>query len=114
MSAIKPEVIYCSINGYGPKGEPHNKAGYDLMMQAFSGMMSTTGYADSPPVRSGASVIDMTTVIAAYSGIMTALVKRMQGGGSHVTASLLETAISLLGYHAVAWLPHRSTPSIRR
>lgn len=112
VSAIKPDVIYCSINGYGPKGELHNKAGYDLMMQAFSGMMSTTGYADGPPVRSGASVIDMTTGITAYGGIMTALVKRMNGGGgSHVTASLLETAISLLGYHAVAWLQTGKLPT---
>ena len=112
VSAIKPDVIYCSINGYGPRGELHNKAGYDLMMQAFSGMMSTTGYADGPPVRSGASVIDMSTGLTAYGGIMTALVKRMNGGGgSHVTASLLETAISLLGYHAVAWLQTGKLPT---
>ena len=112
VRAIKPDIIYCSINGYGPRGELYNKAGYDLMMQAFSGMMSTTGYADGPPVRSGASVIDMTTGIAAYSGIMTALVKRMMGGGgSHVTASLLETSISLLGYHAVAWLQTGKLPT---
>jgi hypothetical protein len=105
VKKIKPDIIYCSINGYGPKGPLYNKAGYDLMMQAFSGIMSTTGYAGGPPVRSGVSFIDMSTGICAYSGIMTALVKRMQGGGgSHVTASLLETAISLLGYHAVAWL----------
>ena len=112
VRAIKPDVIYCSINGYGPKGALHNKAGYDLMMQAFSGMMSTTGYADGPPVRSGASVIDMSTGITAYGGIMTALVKRMQGGGgSHVTVSLLETVISRLGYHAVAWLQTGKLPT---
>jgi len=112
VRAVKPDVIYCSINGYGPKGELYNKAGYDLMMQAFSGIMSTTGYADGPPVRSGASVIDMTTGVVAYSGIMTALVKRMTGGGgSHVTASLLETSISLLGYHAVSWLQTGKLPT---
>lgn len=112
VRAIRPDVIYCSINGYGPQGELHNKAGYDLMMQAFSGIMSTTGYPDGPPVRSGASVIDMTTGIVAYGGIMTALVKRMMGGGgSHVTASLLETSISLLGYHAVAWLQAGKLPT---
>jgi crotonobetainyl-CoA:carnitine CoA-transferase CaiB-like acyl-CoA transferase len=112
VRAIKPDVIHCSINGYGPNGALYNKAGYDLMMQAFSGMMSTTGYADGPPVRSGASVIDMSTGCIAYGGIMTALVKRMMGGGgSHVTVSLLETAISLLGYHAVSWLQCGKLPT---
>ena len=103
VRTIKPDIIYCSVNGYGPNGEMHNKAGYDLMMQAFSGVMSTTGHEGGPPVRVGISCIDMTTGIAAYGGIVTALLKRLNGaGGSHVTVSLLETAISLLGYHAVS------------
>jgi crotonobetainyl-CoA:carnitine CoA-transferase CaiB-like acyl-CoA transferase len=109
---IKPDIIYCSINGYGPNGDLHNKAGYDLMMQAFSGVMSTTGHEGGPPVRIGVSCIDLTTGMTAYGGIMTALVKRMNGGGgSHVTASLLETAISLLGYHAVAYLQAGKLPT---
>lgn len=112
VRAIKPDIIYCSINGYGPNGELHNKAGYDLMMQAFSGVMSTTGHEGGPPVRIGVSCIDLTTGMVAYGGIVTALVKRMHGGGgSHVTASLLETAISLLGYHAVAYLQAGKLPT---
>ena len=112
VRAIKPDIIYCSVNGYGPNGDMHNKAGYDLMMQAFSGVMSTTGYEGEPPVRVGISCIDMTTGITAYGGIVTALVKRMNGGGgSHVTVSLLETAISLLGYHAVSWLQAGKLPT---
>jgi crotonobetainyl-CoA:carnitine CoA-transferase CaiB-like acyl-CoA transferase len=112
VKVVNPEIIYCSINGYGPQGELHNKAGYDLMMQAYSGIMSTTGYPDGPPVRAGVSFIDMTTGIVAYGGVMTALVKRLQGGGgSKVTASLLETAISLLGYHAVTWLQAGQLPT---
>lgn len=112
VRAIKPDIIYCSVNGYGPNGEMHNKAGYDLMMQAFSGVMSTTGHEGGPPVRVGISCIDMTTGITAYGGIVTALLKRMNGGGgSHVTVSLLETAISLLGYHAVSWLQAGKLPT---
>ena len=103
--ALREEVIFCSISGYGEKGPMRNSAGYDLMMQAFSGIMSTTGYEGGPPVRVGASCIDLATGFVAYGGIMTALLNRARGaGGDWVRVSLLETAISLLGYHAVAWL----------
>lgn len=103
--ALKPDVIFCSISGYGEKGPLRNKAGYDLMMQAFSGMMSTTGYEGGLPVRLGASCIDLSTGVIAYGGIMTALLNRFRGaGGDWVRVSLLETAISLLGHNAVAIL----------
>ena len=81
------------------------------MMQAFSGIMSTTGVDDGPPIRSGVSFIDMSTGSFAYGAILTALINRMQGaGGCWVRVSLLETAISLLGYHAVGWLENGLMP----
>ena len=102
MKAINPEVIFCTINGYGSKGPLYNRPGYDVMVQAFSGIMSTTGYPGGPPVRVGPSAVDMATGIVAFSGIMTALYKRKNGeGGSWVRASLLETALTLIGYQAV-------------
>jgi len=105
VKSINPEVIHCSISGYGEKGPLANKPGYDLMMQAFSGMMSTTGYEGGLPVRIGVSVIDMSTGLTAFSGIMTALYAGRHGKkGASVRVSLLETAVSLLGYHAVTWL----------
>lgn len=105
MRAINPRLIFCSISGYGANGPLRDKAGYDLMVQAFSGSMSVTGYDDGPPVRTGVSYIDMATGISAYGGILTALYDRERtGAGSWVRASLLETAVSLMGYHAVAWL----------
>ncbi|HVY13695.1 MAG TPA: CoA transferase [Rhodopila sp.] len=105
MKAINPRLIFCSISGYGAKGPLRNKPGYDLMVQAFSGSMSVTGYEGGPPVRTGVSYIDMATGLSAYGGIMTALYARTTTGtGTWVRASLLETAVSLMGYHAVAWL----------
>jgi crotonobetainyl-CoA:carnitine CoA-transferase CaiB-like acyl-CoA transferase len=105
MKAINPRLIFCSISGYGANGPLRNKPGYDLMVQAFSGSMSVTGYEDGPPVRTGVSYIDMATGMSAYAGIVTALYDRMNtGAGTWVRASLLETAVSLMGYHAVAWL----------
>ena len=103
--AANPRVVFCSISGYGEHGELRNKAGYDLMVQAFSGSMSTTGYEGTPPVRTGVSFIDMSTGISAYAAILTALFARERTGqGTWVRASLLETTIALLGYHAVGWM----------
>jgi crotonobetainyl-CoA:carnitine CoA-transferase CaiB-like acyl-CoA transferase len=105
VHAINPRVVFCSISGYGEHGDLRNKGGYDLMVQAFSGAMSTTGYPDGPPVRTGVSFIDMATGISAYAAIMSALYAREKTGeGTWVRASLLETSIALLGYHAVGWM----------
>ncbi|MDB5512147.1 MAG: E-cinnamoyl-CoA:R-phenyllactate CoA transferase [Enterovirga sp.] len=105
LRAINPNLIHCSISGYGEDGDLRNRPGYDLTMQAFAGVMSVTGVEGESPVRVGISCIDMSTGLTAYSGILTALIARSNGaGGAAVRASLLETAVSLLGYHAVAWL----------
>ena len=102
VKALRPDVIFCTINGYGAKGPLYNRPGYDVMVQAFSGVMSTTGYPDGPPVRVGPSAVDMATGIVAFGGVMTALYQRKAGGGgAWVRASLLETALSLIGYQAV-------------
>ena len=108
---VNPRLVYCSINGYGEQGALRNKPGYDLMVQAFSGTMSTTGFEAGPPVRSGVSFIDMATGIAAYGAIVSALFARERTGkGAWVHGSLLETAVSLLGYHAISWLQGGKLP----
>ncbi|QUT07823.1 CoA transferase [Sphingobium phenoxybenzoativorans] len=104
LKEIKPDVILCSITGYGSRGPMRDKPGYDLMMQAFSSVMLGTGTEDGEPVRCGVSFIDMSTGLIAYGGILTALHSRGVNGGCHVEVSLLRTAISILGYQAVNWL----------
>jgi crotonobetainyl-CoA:carnitine CoA-transferase CaiB-like acyl-CoA transferase len=105
VKAIRPDIVFCSINGYGEKGKLRNRPGYDVMVQAFSGIMSTTGEPDGPPLRVGISAVDMATGLTAFGGIMTALYKRKCGGGGDwVRVSLLETALSLIGYQAVSTL----------
>ncbi len=103
--ALNPRLVFCSITGYGERGELANKPGYDLMVQAFAGPMSVTGYEEGPPVRTGVSFVDMATGMSAYGAIASALYARERTGrGNWVRASLLETAVSILGYHGVAWL----------
>ena len=105
LHAANPRLIIGTISGYGAFGPLAEKRGYDLMVQAFSGAMSTTGVPNGPPVRSGVSFIDMSTGLGLYGGIVTALLGREKTGrGTWVRGSLLETAVSLLGYHAVGWM----------
>lgn len=100
-----PNLIIVSISAFGNKGELANSPGYDTLAQAFSGIMSITGEADGIGVRSGVSFVDLTTGVYAYAGTLTALEhRRKTGTGTVVRVSLMETAISMLGYHAVGWL----------
>ncbi|TAJ84374.1 MAG: CoA transferase [Reyranella sp.] len=105
LRALRPDLVHATISGYGHEGPLAAKPGYDLMLQAFSGMMAMTGERDGGPIRAGASFIDMATGLLAFSGIASALYARQAGraGGQHIQVSLLETAIALLGYHVPAY-----------
>lgn len=106
-----PNLVICSVSAFGARGDLADRPGYDALFQAFSGIMSFTGERDGGPVRSGVSFVDMTTGILAYSGVVTALMGRaLTQRGTIVRASLLETAVSLLGYHGVGWLQTGALP----
>lgn len=106
VHALNPDLIYISISGYGAVGPLAEKPGYDTMVAAYSGVMSLTGEPDRPPVRPGVTTIDLSTGMLAYSGAVTALLARAQGKarGQRVNVSLLETGVTLLGFHGVSWL----------
>jgi glutaryl-CoA transferase len=105
LHAANPRLIIGTISGYGALGPLAEKRGYDLMVQAFAGTMSTTGTPGGPPIRCGVSFIDMSTGLSLYGGIVTALLGREKTGkGTWVRGSLLETSVALLGYHAVGWM----------
>lgn len=111
LTTRNPRLVVCEVTGYGATGPMAERPGYDLMMQAFAGAMSMTGLEGEPPVRTGLSFIDMATGLAAYGAILTALMARATTGrGTVVRTSLLETGVSLLSYHGVAWLAAGITP----
>ena len=92
---INPRLIYCSISGFGQEGPYHRLPGYDVVAQAMCGIMMCTGMPDGPPVRIGASWIDMGAGMYAAMGILRALMERDQtGSGTHIDISLLDTALS--------------------
>jgi crotonobetainyl-CoA:carnitine CoA-transferase CaiB-like acyl-CoA transferase len=93
-------LIYCSISGFGRSGPLAAALGYDVILQAFSGIMSMTGEKGGGPVRSPISPIDQTTGMHALAGILAALLRRHQTGqGAYLEVSLFETAVSFLGYN---------------
>jgi len=106
-----PKLVIVNISAFGHKGELAGSPGYDTLAQAFSGIMSITGEPEGMGVRAGVSFVDLTTGVYAYSGALTALEhRRKTGSGTVVRVSLLETAISMLGYHAVGWMEASALP----
>ena len=105
LSAVDPRLIYCSIAAFGRTGPRKDSAGYEALMQAFSGIMSITGEPGGPPVRAGVSFLDLSTGLFTAFGVVNALLYRERTGlGQRVDGSLLETAVSLLAFHAEGYL----------
>jgi crotonobetainyl-CoA:carnitine CoA-transferase CaiB-like acyl-CoA transferase len=98
-----PGVVYASITGFGT-GAGRDVPGYDLMVQAISGLMSLTGDPDGPPYRAGISVFDVMAGNHAVIGILAALRHRdASGHGQHVEVNLLSSALTGLVNHSSAY-----------
>jgi crotonobetainyl-CoA:carnitine CoA-transferase CaiB-like acyl-CoA transferase len=111
LRTINPRLIYCGVSVFGRSGPYKDKAGYEALMQAFSGVMSITGEPDGPPLRCGISLMDLGTGMMAAYGVMNALFHRERtGSGQKVEVSLFETALSLMSYHAVGYLLNGHVP----
>lgn len=96
LSAIRPELIYASISGFGQTGPWAERPGFDLMAQAMSGMMSAMGHPETGPVKSGVSVGDLGAGLFALYGILSAVIGRgTTGRGQYIDASLFEAALAL-------------------
>ncbi|WP_380168860.1 CaiB/BaiF CoA transferase family protein [Jannaschia sp. R86511] len=110
VSARNPRVVYASITGFGA-GAGAALPGYDLMVQAMSGLMSLTGDPDGSPYRAGISVFDVMSGMQATIGILAALTHRATSGvGQHVEVNLLSTALSGLVNHTSAWVAGGTVP----
>jgi len=103
VSGTNDDVVYLSLTGFGQEGPYSEWPAYDPVIQAMSGLMSTIGYEDRPPVRIGASVIDWGTGTLAAFLVASALHEREQTGeGDHIDVNLFEVAVAWMGY----WIAH--------
>ena len=101
---INPALVYLSITGFGTK-EGAALPGYDLVVQAVSGLMSLTGEPDGPALRAGISVFDVMTGLHGTIGVLAALQQRQRTGeGQHVEVNLLSSAMSGLVNQTAAYV----------
>ncbi|NES13567.1 MULTISPECIES: CaiB/BaiF CoA-transferase family protein [Micromonospora] len=111
VAAGNPRIVYASISGFGAAGGA-DLPGYDLMVQAASGLMSLTGDADGPPYKAGVAVLDVIAGLHAAVGILAALRHRERTGvGQHVEVDLLSSALSGLVNHASAYVAGGVVPT---
>ncbi|WP_432827268.1 CaiB/BaiF CoA transferase family protein [Dactylosporangium sp. CA-092794] len=100
----RPELIHCSISGYGPDGPYRGRKAYDLLIQCETGLVMATGTPDEP-CKAGISVADIATGMYAYSGILTALLQRAtRGVGATVEVAMIDALgewMTQPAYHAV-------------
>jgi crotonobetainyl-CoA:carnitine CoA-transferase CaiB-like acyl-CoA transferase len=111
IAARNPALIYCSITGFGQTGPHRLRAGYDLVIQAMSGLMSITGEPEGRPMRAGMPVADLLTALYAVIGVLAALRERQQSGlGQHIDLALLDVQIAALANPAADFLETRLVP----
>jgi crotonobetainyl-CoA:carnitine CoA-transferase CaiB-like acyl-CoA transferase len=112
VSKRRPQIVYCSISGFGQTGPYRSRPGYDVVAQGESGLMDLTGFPDGPPAKVGTSISDIVTGMYATQGILLALLARVRTRrGQWVDVSLLDSTVATLTYQAQNYLSTGRTPS---
>ena len=109
LKALNPDLIYCSITGFGQTGPYAKRAGYDFMVQGLGGLMSLTGRPEGDegagPVKVGVALTDILTGLYSAVAILAALAHRQHdGGGQHIDMALLDVQVACLANQAMNYL----------
>ncbi|AJY05939.1 CaiB/BaiF CoA-transferase family protein [Burkholderia sp. SIMBA_043] len=101
LRAVKPDLVYCSVTGFGQTGPYAHRAGYDFIVQGIGGFMSITGERDSEPgggpQKAGVAIADLATGLYATIAVLAALAHRDRTGeGQHIDMALLDVQVALL------------------
>ncbi len=114
LRKLNPRLVYCSVSGFGESGPEAHRAGYDLIVQAESGVMDLTGFPDGPPVKVGNSIADLVAGMAAAHGVTLALLARTRSRrGQKVEIAMLDVMAALLTYQAGLYLNAGQRPTRR-
>lgn len=98
VSELNPRIVYCSVSAFGHKGPLGKRPGFDILAQAYSGLIDSTGYPDGPGMKIGFAIADFVGGINAFASIMTALYSREHTGkGQHIDASLARPLLWMNG-----------------
>lgn len=105
LKAIKPDIIQCSVTGFGATGENKDAPALDIIIQAYAGYMAVTGEPGRPPVRTGIPIADLCGGIFSSKAILAALFDRERSGeGRYIELSMFDGMLSLLIYMGTMWL----------
>jgi crotonobetainyl-CoA:carnitine CoA-transferase CaiB-like acyl-CoA transferase len=115
LRAIRPDLVYCSITGFGQDGPYAHRAGYDFLIQGMGGLMSVTGERDDlpggGPQKTGVALTDLMTGMYATIAVMAALTHRdRSGAGQHIDMALLDTQVAMLANMGSTYLNTGTPP----
>lgn len=111
---IKPDIIYCSMTGYGQNGPKSHYPAYDSVIQAAAGFMSITGTSESGPLKSGPPVVDYAMGMAGAYAISAALFQRTRTGkGQHIDISMLDSCMALMSSILTTYVNTGNPPGLR-
>lgn len=111
IRAVRKDIIYCSISGYGQDGPWSKRGAYDHVIQALTGMMMMSGGADEAPQKVGFPVIDIAVGMLGAMSVMGALLRRSRTAeGQTIDASMVQAALMLMYPHATSFLTHKIEP----
>jgi formyl-CoA transferase len=108
----KPDIVYCSISGFGQEGPSRDRAAYDLILQGMSGLMGVTGFEDGQPTRFGVPIADIAAgMFGAYATVSALFHRERTGEGQHIDTSMLGSGIALLSYQAAIYFATGQQPA---
>lgn len=112
LREVNPDLIYCSISGYGSTGPYRDRPGFDLVAQAASGIMSINGDADRPPTKIGIPISDLNAGTFGAMGVLSAYIHLLRTGeGQHVDTSLLEGALAYTVWDSSTYFDTGAVPT---
>lgn len=112
LRKVNPAIVYGCVSGFGHYGPYSKRAGYDIIGQAMSGLMSTTGWADTPPTRTGTAIADVVGGLSCCIGVLAAYCNRLKTGvGDKVDISLVDGMVSSLEIINMIYLCTGRVPS---
>ncbi|MGO3067294.1 MAG: CaiB/BaiF CoA transferase family protein, partial [Brevibacterium linens] len=112
LTAVRPDLVYASISGFGQHGTQAKRPAYDTVIQALSGLMASTGFPEGSPTRVGESIADVSAGVFAAFGISSALFHRQTTGeGAHIDIPMLDVMLAMqptnASLHAAGSSPSR-------
>ncbi|HKS99355.1 MAG TPA: CoA transferase [Rugosimonospora sp.] len=111
LSQVRPDLIHCSVSAFGTGPLGHDRAGYDAIVQAFTGIMEMTGEPGGAPARAAPSIVDISTGLWAVTAIQAALARRLESPtAQHLEATLVDSAFFLMCHQVIGYLATGTFP----